>query len=57
MPSLDLFDPNDAIQYWMDQKNRRPSDSQTRKKQEYFKGVFMEADQYEAKKNPKKISF
>lgn len=43
MPNLDQFDPEEACQHWMSQKNRRPAESATRKRQECFKGVFAES--------------
>lgn len=52
MPNLEKFDPTDAVQHWMNQKDRRPAESQTRKQQEYFKGVFTEADNYSSNSNP-----
>lgn len=44
MPTVDEFDPTDAVHYWMTQKDRNPHDSSTRKEQEWFKKVFKEAE-------------
>lgn len=52
MPCLEQFDPSVATKHWMDQRNRRPAESSTRKQQEYFKGVFLEADQHQSTNNP-----
>ena len=52
MACLDKFDPKDAVQHWINEKNRRPAESSTRKQQEYFKGVFPEADEHTLNENP-----
>lgn len=57
MPNLDKFYPSDAVQHWINQKNRRPAESQTRKQQEFFRGVFSETDQHKSSKNTEIISF
>lgn len=57
MCTLDEFDPTDAVNHWMSEKNRKPSESKTRKQQEYFNGVFPEADQYKKANTNKIVSF
>lgn len=57
MTTLDKFDPTDAANHWMSQKNRKPSETETRKQQEYFKGVFSEADQQKHSRKNKIVSF
>lgn len=55
MPTVNDFDPSDAVNHWMAQKNRRPRESQKRKEQEYFEGVFSEAHRH--KKEASIVSF
>lgn len=57
MTTLDKFDPTDAVNHWMSEKNRKPSETKTRKQQEYFKGVFSEADQHKKSHTNKIVSF
>lgn len=57
MPSLEDFDPGEATQHWLRQKNRRPAESQTRKQQEFFRGVFAEADQHTPTNHSKIVCF
>jgi hypothetical protein len=57
MSSLEDFDPGDAVHYWMHLKCRRPAESQTRKQQEFFKGVFAEADQHKRISHAKIVRF
>lgn len=45
MVPLNNFDPTDAVEYWMKQKNRNPVTASKSTQQEWFKGVFSEAKQ------------
>lgn len=44
--NVESFDPTSSVQYWMNQKKRRPVTGVKSKGQEWFKGVFNEADDY-----------
>lgn len=45
MPTLDKFDPTAAVQHWMAQKKRKPTQGSKSNQQEWFKGVFDEVDE------------
>lgn len=51
------FDPTSSVQYWMAQKNRQPHESSTRKKQEWFKNVFEEAEEQKHIYTDRNITF
>lgn len=57
MPTVEEFDPSNAVQYWMDQKDRNPHESSTRKEQEWFKNVFNEAEEQKQKYSNRNIFF
>lgn len=57
MTTLDEFDPTDAVNHWLSQKDRKPSETETRKQQEHFKGVFSEADEHYESNTDKTVSF
>lgn len=57
MTTVDEFDPTNATNHWLSQKNRHPTETQTRKKQEFFKGVFSEANDQKITNTNKIISF
>lgn len=56
MVPLEEFDPTSAVQHWMDKKKRIPRPTSKSKKQEWFVGVFEDAEN--SRKNKKtKIMF
>ncbi len=57
MTTVADFDPSAAVELWIDQKNRQPHDSSTRKQQEWFKNVFAEADQQKQKYSSRTVEF
>lgn len=57
MPTVAEFDPTAAAQYWMTQKNRQPHESSTRKKQEWFKNIFKEAEEQQQMYTDRIVSF
>lgn len=56
MGPLEQFDPTTAVQHWMDKKKRIPRPNSKSKKQEWFVGIFEDAEN--SRKNQKtKIVF
>lgn len=46
MPNVESFDPIPSVEYWLNQKKRRPVTGYKSKEQEWFNGVFKEADEH-----------
>ena len=46
MCDLVEFDPTSATEYWLNQKERKPRHGTKSTEQEWFKGVFPEAQDY-----------
>jgi hypothetical protein len=57
MPTLDKFDPTDAVRHWLATKKRRPFEGSKTKQQEWYKGVFDEADMLFKRKHTPIIKF
>lgn len=57
MNCLEHFDPTSAVTYWMDQRNRRPKSSDLRRRQEWFKGVFEDANINKHRQRRYKVQF
>ena len=56
MPTLDKFDPTD-VRHWSATKKRRPFEGSKTKQQEWYKGVFDEADMLFKRKHTPIIKF
>lgn len=57
MGSVSQFDPTPAVNYWLSMKNRRPKSSDTWREQEWFFGVFEEAESGRKRKSQTKLQF
>ncbi len=47
MCTLIEFDPTEAAKYWLDEKQRKPRYGSKSMQQEWYKGVFPEAQNYD----------
>lgn len=56
MCTLTEFDPTVAANYWMNQKERKPKRGTKSTQQEWYKGIFPEAESYK-RINSTKIKF
>lgn len=57
MGTLEEFDPTCAAQQWISLKDRRQCSTPKATQQEWFSGVFPNAEQVQRKKNQGKITF
>lgn len=57
MPTVEKFDPTPAVHHWMDQKNRRPIQGSKTRQQEWFLGVFDEAEELFQRKHSQIVKF
>ena len=47
MPTLSSWDPRPAILHWLNKSQHKVRDCPKRKEEEYFRGVFEEASEFE----------
>ncbi len=57
MPTLENFDPSNAVRHWINLKKRRPTEPSKGKQQEWFKGVFDEVDEHFHRKHSTIVKF
>jgi hypothetical protein len=57
MECLETFDPSPAVEHWMGQRKRRPKSSDLSRHQEWYTGVFEEADLTKHRQHNFKIEF
>ena len=46
MTNVESFDPTTSVEYWFNQKLRKPVTGYKSKEQEWYNGVFKEADEH-----------
>lgn len=57
MPTVENFDPSPAVRHWMNIKKRRPVEASKGKRQEWFRGVFDEVDEFFERKHSLIVKF
>lgn len=57
MPPVADFDPTEAINHWMAEKDRRPKANPKAKSQEWFKGMFEEASLHKTLERQSRVQF
>lgn len=57
MGPLEAFDPSAAAHFWLERKNRKPQTGRKSKEQDWFYGVFKEAEDKEKKAKTNNIKF